>query len=226
MVNAPKEVMLIAKYFGLSFSALLPVVNPLGSALFILGLVGNAPPEVFRRLAKKIAISTVLFLVVVELVGSALLAFFGVSLPVVQLAGGFVLAAMGWQLLNQKEYQANAQESSIDSTKDYSLAEKVFYPLTFPITVGPGCIVITLTLSAHASRDGIVNTVLSHVGILIGILTVSFLVFVCYSYAPKITQKISPETVHGILRVIAFVLLCIGVQIAWNGLDTLLSAHK
>src|SRR5271169_1669336 len=120
MVNLPKEVMLVAKYFGLSFSALLPVVNPLGSALFILGLVGNAPPEVFRTLAKKIAISTVLFLLVVELVGSALLAFFGVSLPVVQLAGGFVLAAMGWQLLNQKEYQANAKEPSIDSRDDSS----------------------------------------------------------------------------------------------------------
>lgn len=226
MVNLPKEVMLVAKYFGFSFSALLPVVNPLGSALFILGLVGNAPPDVFRSLAKKIAISTVLFLLVVELVGSALLAFFGVSLPVVQLAGGFVLAATGWQLLNQKEYQANAQQSSIPAGPDDSLTEKIFYPLTFPITVGPGCIVITLTLSAHASRDGIVNTILSHVGIVIGILVVSFLVYVCYSYAPRITRTISAQTVHGILRVVAFVLLCIGVQIAWNGLGTLLSTHK
>ncbi|HUJ94954.1 MAG TPA: MarC family protein [Terriglobales bacterium] len=217
---------LVAKYFGLAFSALLPVVNPLGSALFILGLVGTEPPNVFRRLARRIAINSVLFLLVVELVGSAMLAFFGVSLPVVQLAGGLVLSVVGWQLLNQKEYQANAKVSSIDPDGD-SLADKVFYPLTFPITVDPACIVVTLTLAAHASREKVVNNVLAHVGILLGIVTVSFSVFLCYTYAPKITQKISPQTVHGILRVIAFVLLCIGVQIGWNGLDALLqNVHK
>src|SRR5208282_3283683 len=77
-----RAMMIVLKYFGLAFSALLPVVNPLGSALVFLGLVGLAPPEVFRDLARKIALNTTLLLLVVELVGAALLNFLGISLPV------------------------------------------------------------------------------------------------------------------------------------------------
>jgi len=60
------------------------------------------------------------------------------------------------------------------------------------------------------------------VGVFLAVVVLSFLVFLCYAYAPKITARIAPQTAHGILRVIAFVLLCIGVQITWNGVETLL----
>jgi multiple antibiotic resistance protein len=216
--------LLVLRYLALAFSALLPVVNPPGSALIFLGVLGNAPADAFRALARKVAVSTALFLLVIELVGAGLLAFFGISLPVVQLAGGFVLAAMGWGLLNDK----NGTDNSVPgpppaaSTVGDSLEAKVFYPLTFPITAGPGCIVVMLTLSAHASRGGVFDRVLGHLGIAAAVIAISFAVLLFYTYAPKITQKIAPQTVQGILRVIAFVLLCIGVQIAWNGLEAML----
>jgi multiple antibiotic resistance protein len=211
------------KFFVLAFSALLPVINPLGSALIFLGVVGNAPGEVFRSLARKVAFNTVLFLLVIELVGAAVLTFFGISLPVVQLAGGFVLAGMGWGLLNDKGDGQTTKQSAAEAGGGGSLADKVFYPLTFPITAGPGCIVVMLTLSAHASKTGVVADILAHVGIAVAVLALSFSVFVCYTYAPKITQKIAPQTAQGILRVIAFVLMCIGVQIAWNGLEAMIA---
>jgi multiple antibiotic resistance protein len=216
--------LIVLKYFGLAFSSLLPVVNPLGSALIFLGLVGTAPTEVFYTLARKIAISTILLLLVVELVGAALLNFFGISLPVVQVAGGFVLAAMGWGLLNEKD--AAKTTSQPGSSPDYfrSLESQVFYPFTFPITAGPGTIVVMLTLSAHASRTPTVEDILGHIGILIAVFVLSLTVYISYRYAPKITQKISPQTVHGILRVIAFILLCIGVQIAWRGVQSLIQS--
>lgn len=213
---------LVLKYFVLAFSALLPVINPLGSALIFLGVVGHAPTEVFRDLARKVAIDTVLFLLTIELLGAAMLAFFGISLPVVQLAGGFVLAGMGWGLLNNKDEGKDAKQTAADASGGGELADKIFYPLTFPITAGPGCIVVTLTLSAHASNAGVVSNVLAHVGIAIAVLALSLSVLVCYTYAPKITQKVAPQTAQGILRVIAFVLMCIGVQIAWNGLEALI----
>src|SRR5277367_3502126 len=158
--------LIVLKYFGLAFSALLPLVNPLGSALVFLGLVGAAPPEVFRALARKIAINSTLFLLVVELVGATLLNFFGISLPVVQVAGGLVLASMGWSLLNQQESTANPDRAAIREDGFLSLEQQVFYPLTFPVTVGPGCIVVMLTLSAHASvKPGVLENVMSHLGI-------------------------------------------------------------
>jgi multiple antibiotic resistance protein len=221
-------VVLLWKYFALGFSALLPVVNPLGSALVFLGLVGVVPPKVYRSLARRIAINTILFFIVIELVGSALLSFFGISLPIVQITGGLVLAAMGWSLLNQKDPQTSAdgtrtEVQSDPEAKTHRLEQGTFYPLTFPVSVDPGSIVVMLTLSAHASKKSLSDNALSHAGLLLAVVLLSVLIYICYAYAPQITSRISPSTSHGILRVAAFILLCIGVQIAWNGADTLLS---
>src|SRR5579872_3888403 len=213
---------ILVRYFALAFSALLPLINPLGSALEILAVVGDAPPHVYRVLARKIAINTVLFLLVFELIGAGLLAFFGISLPVVQVAGGLVLAGMGWQLLNQAAAGPSQAAPEVDQDRFKSLGEKAFYPLTFPLTAGPGCIVVTLTVTAHASMPTLVHNVIAHVGVLLAIVALSISVYFCYAYAPKITARINPQTAHGILRVVAFVLLCIGVQITWNGVETLL----
>jgi len=220
--------MLIWNSFLLAFSALLPIINPLGSALVFLGLVGEAPAEVYRSLARRIAVNTIVFLAVIELLGSALLNFFGISLPIVQFAGGIVIAAMAWGLLNEPDASANTRnkQEEIEARNEpdtRALEQKAFYPFTFPVTAGPGTLVVMLTLSAHASEPVIARNILNHVGILIAGILLSGLVYLCYAYAPAITKKIPPSTAHGILRVIAFILLCIGVQIAWNGLSVLLA---
>jgi multiple antibiotic resistance protein len=218
-----RSVPLLIKFFALAFSALLPVINPLGSALLLLDIVGNAPLSIFRDLARRIAIRTTFFLLVVELVGSALLEFFGISLPVVQVAGGLVLASMGWGLLNEPETETDPKRAEVGKAGFGSVEEKVFYPLTFPLTVGPGCIVVMLTLSAQASaKRGALDDVMAHVGISLAVVALSLTVLLSYRYAPKITERISAQTAYGILRIVAFVLLCIGVQITWNGVETLL----
>jgi multiple antibiotic resistance protein len=220
---------LLWKYFALGFSALLPLINPLGSALIFLGLVGNAPIESYRALARKIAINTVIFLAIVELIGSSLLGFFGISLGIMQVSGGIVIAMIGWSLLNQKDSTPSQEKTdaadAVPAITGYEinrLQEKAFYPFTFPITAGPGCIVVMLTLSVHATQSTVSQTILAHVGLFLATIVLSGSIYFCYAYAPKITSAISPSTAHGILRVIAFILLCIGVQIAWNGLSSLL----
>jgi len=215
----------ILSYFGLAFSALLPVVNPLGSALIFLGLVGLEPVDVYRSLARKIALSTALFLIIVEFVGSAALAFLNISLPVVQLAGGLVLAAMGWRLLDEKDGDTSGPALPASASTG-SLDAKIFYPFTFPVTAGPGCIVVMLTLSAHASRGDLSTRLMADAGIVAAVVVLCFTVFLSYTYAPALARKIAPQTVRGILRVIAFVLLCIGVQIATNGITALASAAQ
>ena len=211
--------LLVLKFFALAYGALFPVINPLGSALMFLTVVGSVPNEQFRNLARRVAVSMVLFLLVFEGGGAALLNFFGISLPVVQLAGGFVLAAMGWRILDQNESAGGQQTSSARDVG--SLDDKIFFPLTFPISAGPASIVVTLTLSAHASRHELVSNVLGHLGLALAIVALGVTLWICYAYAPRITQKIAPATVQGILRVVAFVLLCIGVQIASNGFEAI-----
>jgi multiple antibiotic resistance protein len=212
----------LGKFFVLSFSALLPLVNPLGSALVFLGLVGTTSPTVYRALARKIAMSTAVFLITIELLGTAMLRFFGISLPVMQVSGGFVLAAMGWGLLNQQEPHKKEEQAEMEGAGFGSLEQKLFYPFTFPITAGPGCIVVMVTLSAHASVKGVLPDIAAHAGIALAVVLLSVAVYFCYGYAPAITARVSPQTAHGILRVIAFVLLCIGVQITWNGVEAML----
>ncbi len=221
--------MLLWKSFLIAFSVLFPLINPLGSALVFLGLVGEAPPVVYRSLARKVAINNVVFLAIIELLGTAILDFFRISLPIVQLSGGMVIAAMGWSVLNEKDARANVrskqEESKVqDETHRQYLEQGAFYPFTFPLTSGPGTLVALLTLTAHISNHDISRDILAHAGVFLAVVALSVLVYFCYAYAPKITKVISPSTAHGILRVIAFILLCIGVQIAWNGLAVLISS--
>jgi multiple antibiotic resistance protein len=220
-------ILLVWTSFLIAFSVLLPLINPLGSALVFLGLAGDAPATVFRSLARRIAINNVIFLFIIEVLGETILRFFGISLPIVQVSGGIVIAAMGWSVLNERDARANSRKKqeeteARDETKMEDLEHKVFYPFTFPITSGPGTLVAVLTLTAHISDKDISKDIQAHAGVFLAVVVLSLLIYFCYAYAPKITKVIPPSTAHGILRVIAFILLCIGVQIAWNGLSVLL----
>ncbi|HZC43640.1 MAG TPA: MarC family protein, partial [Acidobacteriaceae bacterium] len=193
-------------YFTIAFSTLFPLVNPLGSAMLFLGLAGPADAIVYRRLARKIALYTVLFLVVVDLAGALVLTFFGISLPVIQVAGGLVLASMGWNLLNQPDVPDPAQATGPSS----SLAEldsKAFYPFTFPLTAGPGTVVVTLTLAAHAEQSTRIESIFSQIGLFLAVVVVCGMVYFAYGYAPALARKVSRQTIHGILRIISFILL-------------------
>jgi multiple antibiotic resistance protein len=217
---------LLWKYFALGFSALLPLINPIGSSFVFLGLVGLAPIDIYRSLARKIAINTIVFFAVIELIGSSLLNFFGISLPIMQVSGGIVIAMIGWSLLNQSDSaSADKIEAALPAVTEAEIASlkgRAFYPFTFPITAGPGCIVVMLTLSIHAKQHNLKLTILSYAGLFIAAVLLSALIYLCYANAPRIARSISPSTAHGMLRVVAFILFCIGVQITWNGLSALI----
>lgn len=215
--------------FFIAFSALLPIINPLGSALVFLGLVGNVPTADYRILARKIAVNNVIFLVVIELLGSTILRFFGISLHIVQVAGGLVLAAMGWSVLNQSESAPVSRDKTagVQVDPDATLAalqQKAFYPFTFPVTSGPGTLVVMLTLATRGQGGGLAVNLLRHSGLFLAVLVLSALVYICYANAARLTQAVPPATAQGILRVVSFILMCIGVQIAWNGLAALLTS--
>ncbi len=215
--------------FLIAFTALLPLINPLGSALVLLGLVGEASPEVYRTLARKVALNNIAFLAVIELLGSVILRFFGISLPIVQVAGGIVIASIGWGVLNEKDSTANARDkgevASLDPEQTLrSLQQMAFYPFTFPITSGPGTLVVMLTLSARFSAGGVKQDTFEHLGLFLAVVVLSGLVYVCYGYAPRLKAAVAPSTIYGILRIVAFILICIGVQIFWNGMNVLLNS--
>ena len=205
----------------LAFAALLPVINPVGTALIILGMVGEAPSPVFKRLALRVTIMMMVFIVVTEVLGQTILRFFGISLPVVQVGGGLTLAAMGWKMLSSGGKEAAPTPGASD---EEAVLERAFYPYTFPLTVGPGTIVVVLTLSAQATRPGWQATLLAHAGILLAAALLAALVYVCYRYAPKLGRMLPRSAFNGVQQLISFILLCIGAQIAWGGVSALLAS--
>jgi multiple antibiotic resistance protein len=135
------------KVLLVTFVTVFPVVNPIGDAPIFLALTERYPQAAQKILARKIAGYGFAILAVAFLLGSQILHFFGISLEVIQIAAGLVVAATGWSLLNQKDENPAAGSEAPETLED--ALQHAFYPLTLPITVGPGCISIAITLGAH-----------------------------------------------------------------------------
>src|SRR5215471_12724185 len=159
------------KYFVLGFSALLPLINPPGTALEFLEVIGVGEPALYKDLARKVAINTTCFLVIVGVAGPYVLQFFGISIEILQCVGGAILAAMGWQLLNKPdEARAVKNPAILQAARDCVATywqSRAFYPLTFPITVGPGSVAIMLTLSAQAKSLYLQDRIPAFFGLLV-----------------------------------------------------------
>jgi len=217
------DMLALAKAIPLSFAALLPVVNPLGTAIILLGLTEDADAATQRRIARAVAVNTVLLLAVVLVAGRVILGFFGISVPIVQLAGGLVLAAMGWTMLfspDDTSSRTKTADTGGSGPADYD--SQLFYPFTFPLTVGPGCVAVAITLSAHTSREHLVATAAAQLGSVIGILAVAVATYFCLANAGRITARLGPSGLSVLVRLSAFIIVCLGAEIAWNGARVLL----
>jgi multiple antibiotic resistance protein len=219
--------MQIWKTVFIAFSTLLSMIAPMGATLEIFTMVGLAPDSTYRILARRIAINNIILLSIVEVLGSAILTFFGISIPIIEIAGGAVIAAIGWKILNQNDEvprtgpkNGAAQESEERSM--ITLSQKMFYPFTFPILSGPGAIVAILTLSARASSPSLSASLFGHIGIFVAVVIVSAMFYFSCAYAPKLVQHVNPSTVQVSLRLISFITLAIGIQFVSNGVSALL----
>ena len=204
----------------LAVGALLPIVGPLDGAPIFLTMTADLAPEDRGRMAKAVAVDSFLLLIASALIGSYVLDFFGLSIPAVQVAGGIVVCSIAWSMLNSPNSPPTLAREPSTVTKA-ELSQRAFYPLTMPLTVGPGSIAVALTLGANPPRGlrSLAVTALAHA---IGILVVALSVYFCYRYADRIIKKIGPTGASVLTRLSAFILLCIGVQICWNGLQALL----
>ncbi len=220
------SLLILVKTIPVAFMALMPVINPIGTAIVLLSLTDGADDLVRRSLAKSVAINTVILLTGLLLGGSYVLAFFGISVPIVQVAGGAVLSAMGWRLLNRTD-NPNEERSSVSSPGNVdSYASKAFYPYTFPITVGPGGVAVSLTLSAHTTHQTLMDTAMEQAGAFVGFLGIGLVVYLCFAYSNRLAKRLGPQAISVMMRLIAFVVVCIGAQICWTGISTLALSLK
>lgn len=199
--------------------ALFPIVNPLGMIPIFLRLTEGSSLELRASLAMRIATGGLALMLASLFVGSYILAFFGLTVPAVQVAGGLVVIATGWRLLNQGE-DARTRETHARVPEEV-IVNRAFFPLTMPLTVGPGTISVAITLGARGAGSGQLFT--DAVGAVLGSIAVAASIYVSYRFAGRVSLMLGEGGSDVVLRLSAFILLCLGVQILWNGYGALVS---
>jgi multiple antibiotic resistance protein len=172
-------------------AALLPIINPVGGAPIFLTTTPGASDATRRAMARRVAIDSLILLGAAMLVGSYVLLFFGLSLPVVKIAGGLLVLSTGWQLLRAEASPDSrlAAAPAISLVDDERIRRHAFYPLTFPLTVGPGALSVALTLGATTRVQG-ATPLTSVAGTALGLVIVVVTIYVCYRFASTLIVKL------------------------------------
>jgi multiple antibiotic resistance protein len=202
--------------FLLVYAGLFPIVNPIGGAPIFLGLTRQCTDQERNALALRVTCNSLFLLLGSLLVGSYVLEFFGITLPIVRVAGGLVVTATGWNLL-----QAGDPDDARNDHKPVTPADG-FYPLTMPITVGPGSIAVAITLGSQRPKAAD----LAYIGLLggaavAGLVAIAATIYVCYRFAEGTVGALGENGTNVLVRLSAFILLCIGIGIIWNGYSAL-----
>jgi multiple antibiotic resistance protein len=206
----------------LILGALFPIVNPLGNSPIFLLLTRNSSSASRAMLSWRIAVNSFLLLVVSFFIGTHILAFFGISLPVVQAGGGLVVISTGWTMLKSSDDDHRGEEVE-SRMRSRDVLAQAFYPLTLPLTVGPGSISVAIALGANEPRHVGFNIPAS-VAALVGSLLIALSIYLCYRFAENLERLLGKSAMNVIMRLSSFLLVCIGVQILWNGVTGLLKS--
>lgn len=209
----------LTKTVLLIVASLFPIVNPPAAALIALGVVPHATPDERRDIAWRVAWNSLLLLLASLLVGAYVLSFFGISIPVLRVAGGIVVATAGWRLLEAPDDTWDT-ESDGEAPPVKHKHNPTFYPLTLPLTVGPGAIAVAIALGTGTPRDGPLLVHFAAAGI--GLLLISGSIYFCMRFADRIEHVLGAERTQVVMNLFAFVIFCIGVQILWLGLSELI----
>jgi multiple antibiotic resistance protein len=199
--------------------AILPIVNPPGAAPLFLRLTAGCDAHTHRVLAARIALNSFALLVGSMFLGTFVLRLFELSVSVVQVAGGAVVCALGWNLLNEEQ---KAPDPHFDRHRASDAAmQRSFYPLTMPLTVDPGALAVGVAIGANHAH--VLDQLLIQItAAVVGSTIIALTILLTYSYARRIEAHIGPNAMSVVVRLSAFIVLSIGVHIAWNGIKGLL----
>lgn len=210
------------KSFGVVFAVLLPILNPAATAPIFLGLTEGASAQTRALLARRIARNMVLLMTGAMLVGSYVLDVFGISLPIVRIGGGLLVATNAWRLLHAEHSSSDSRQALAEAFTPEQARRQAFYPLTFPISCGPGSIAAAITLGV-ALHDPVLPLSLARFsGGWLGLAAVGVIMALVFRYATLLLRPLGETGTLVFLRLTAFILLCLGVQFIWDGVRELL----
>lgn len=215
-------VLVAAKSFLFVFVTMLPILNPAATAPIFLSMTEGASPVTRTMLARRIARNMFWLMTGSMLVGSYVLAFFGISLPIVRIGGGLLLASVAWRLLGATPATADSRQALAEAFTSDQAQRQAFYPLTFPISCGPASISVAITVGVTL-HDAELAMSLARMGAALAALAViGTLLYLAFRYGEHFLRLIGEAGTAVFLRLTAFILLCLGVQIVWDGVRELM----
>ncbi len=224
MTFSPLPLTSVGGAFLLAFPALFSIVNPIGAALIFDEVIKGRGREERQALSWRIACYSLLILLGSLWLGSYILAFFGVSLGALRVAGGLVVAFRAWELLMQPDAHEDRKADAAAPAGRGADDDVAFFPLTMPFTTGPGSISVAIALSSQRPSSG-GGTLSFFAGVSIAALLVCALVWLSYRWSDRVLSLLGRPGARVVSRLVAFLLLCVGVQIVSTGVESLLATH-
>ncbi|MCC7257295.1 MAG: NAAT family transporter [Gammaproteobacteria bacterium] len=209
----------VVSYFLLAFPALFSIINPVGGAFVFLAATRDLTPRARSRVARQVALYSFITLNLSMVIGAFVLRVFGISIPVLRVAGGIIIALAAWKLLNAEGDTAE-RGHVVEEAGHRDAAHLAFYPLTMPMTTGPGTISVAIALGTGGSGE--IDPLLFGVQALVTTTLIAVLIFLLYNSASRISRAMGVTGTSIIARLSAFLLFCIGIQVMWTGIADLI----
>lgn len=211
-----------AKSFLFVLATMLPILNPAATAPIFLSMTEGASAGTRTLLARRIARNMFWLMTGSMLVGSYVLDFFGISLPIVRIGGGLLLASVAWRLLGATPSTPDSRAALAEAFTPDHAHRQAFYPLTFPISCGPASISVAITVGVSLHDVRLVISLARMGGALLALALIGLLLYLAFRYGERLLRLIGDAGTAVFLRLTAFILLCLGVQIVWDGVSELL----
>jgi len=182
-----------------TFVGLLPIANPFSTAVVFLALARRFSPAHREQQARLSSLYMVLILWTFLFAGALIMSFFGISIPAVRVAGGLIVARIGFGMLASQDGAAPKQAVEAD-------ADIAFTPLALPMLSGPGSIAVTIGMAAGAEG------VFEYLAVAAGIVLVGLVAYLVLREAPRVSGWLGDEGLEAMTRVLGFLLVCVGIQ--------------
>ncbi len=214
--------------FLLAFPSLFSIINPIGGAL-IFSLYTRAFSHPDRvKTAGLVGLYSLIIMFCTLWGGAYVLSFFGVSIDALRIAGGTVVALSGWQLLNsgdQHPDRKTGDQQPATGQADDDPKQVAFFPLTLPFTTGPGTIAVAITLGAERPRDS-AHALAFFLGVTVAAIANAAIIWIAYRFADRLTAAMGATARQVVVRLSAFLLMCIGVQILVTAVGDLVATWR
>lgn len=198
-----------------TFVGLLPIANPFSTAVVFLAITEGMSEERRQQQARMACIYMAGVLLVFLLAGALIMAFFGISIPGVRIAGGLIVARIGFGMLNPEPETQLPTELRDEAA---SMQDVAFTPLAMPMLSGPGSIAVTISMAAQTEGVG------SHVATAAGIVLVALVSFVVLRASRRVVGFLGATGMEALSRIMGFLLVCVGIQFIVVGIHEILMA--